>query len=125
MRPELHKEMENLALLNPEMDNFLRKQGLEYDIRVDGFRAMKGYWPKSDALAFGAWAIDCYKKKGEIRMTSQEQVQLARYKEATIRADDTIAALERTVLVQREVIDLLHIQIGRMERQMEELRAAL
>ena len=53
------------------------------------------------------------------------RVSLAKYKEASIRADDTIAALERTVTVQREVIDLLHQRIGQMERQMEELRAAL
>ena len=58
-------------------------------------------------------------------MTPQEQVQLARYKEATMRADETIAALERTVTVQREIIDLLHAQIGRMENQLQELRAAL
>lgn len=58
-------------------------------------------------------------------MTPAEQVSLARYKEATIRADETIAALERTVTVQREVIDLLHAQIGRMENQLQELRAAL
>ena len=63
MRPELLKELEILGLLNPQLDNVLRQQGLEYDIRVDGFRAMKGYWSKSDALAFGAWAIDCYKKR--------------------------------------------------------------
>ena len=58
-------------------------------------------------------------------MTPQEQVQLARYKEATMRADETIAALERAVTVQREVIDLLHAQIRKMEGKMEELRAAL
>jgi uncharacterized coiled-coil protein SlyX len=58
-------------------------------------------------------------------VTPQEQVQLARYKEATMRADGTIAALERTVTVQREVIELLHEQIRKMEGQMEELRAAL
>lgn len=58
-------------------------------------------------------------------MTPAEQVQLARYKEATVRADETIAALERTVTVQREVIDLLHAQVGRMESQLQELRAAL
>lgn len=53
------------------------------------------------------------------------RLSLAKYKEASIRADDTITALERTVTVQREIIDLLHAQIARMERQMEELRAAL
>ena len=53
------------------------------------------------------------------------RLSLAKYKEASIRADDTIAALDRTVAVQREVIDLLHAQIGRMESQLQELRAAL
>jgi hypothetical protein len=58
-------------------------------------------------------------------MTPQEQVQLARYKEATVRSDDTIIALEKVIVAEREVIDLLHKQIGKMEHQMEELRAAL
>lgn len=58
-------------------------------------------------------------------MTPQEQVLLARYKEATVRSDDTIIALEKVIVAQREVIDLLHKQIGKMECQMEELRAAL
>ncbi len=58
-------------------------------------------------------------------MTPQEQVLLARYKEATVRSDDTIIALEKVIVAQREVIDLLHKQIGKMEHQMEELRAAL
>lgn len=53
------------------------------------------------------------------------EVMLARYKEAVVRSDDQIAALEKVISAQREVIDLLHAQIGRMERQMEELRAAL
>ena len=53
------------------------------------------------------------------------RVSLAKYKEASIRADDTIAALDRVVTAQREVIDLLHAQIGRMENQLQELRAAL
>ena len=58
-------------------------------------------------------------------MTSNEQVQFARYKEAVVRSDDTIAALEKVVAAQREVIDLLHAQIGKMENNLEELRAAL
>ena len=58
-------------------------------------------------------------------MDAAMRVSLAKYKEATIRADDTIAALERTVTVQREIIDLLHAQIGRMENNLQELRAAL
>jgi uncharacterized coiled-coil protein SlyX len=58
-------------------------------------------------------------------MTNTEQVQFARYKEAVVRSDDTIAALEKVIAAQREVIDLLHKQIGKMEHQMEELRAAL
>ena len=53
------------------------------------------------------------------------RVSLAKYKEASIRADDTITALDRVVTAQREVIDLLHAQIGRMENQLQELRAAL
>lgn len=58
-------------------------------------------------------------------MTNHEQVQLAKYKEAVVRSDDTIAALEKVVAAQREVIDLLHAQIGRMESNLQELRAAL
>ena len=58
-------------------------------------------------------------------MTHEEQLQFARYKEATVRSDDTIMALEKVIVAQREVIDLLHKQIGKMECQMEELRAAL
>jgi uncharacterized coiled-coil protein SlyX len=58
-------------------------------------------------------------------MTLTEQVQFARYKEAVIRSDDTIAALEKVVAAQREVIDLLHAQIGRMEQQVEELKIAV
>ena len=58
-------------------------------------------------------------------MTPQEQVMFARYKESTLRSDDTIVALEKVVLAQREVIDLLHAHIGRMEGQLAELRAAL
>ena len=58
-------------------------------------------------------------------MTNTEQVQFARYKEAVVRSDDTIAALERVIVVQREVIDLLHAQIGKMEGELSELRAAL
>jgi uncharacterized coiled-coil protein SlyX len=58
-------------------------------------------------------------------MTPQEQVMFARYKESTLRSDDTIVALEKVIVAQREVIDLLHKQIGKMEHQMEELRAAL
>jgi len=58
-------------------------------------------------------------------MTHEEQLQFARYKEATVRSDDTIMALEKVIVAQREVIDLLHKQIGKMECQMEELRAGL
>ena len=46
------------------------------------------------------------------------RLMLAKHREASARADDTIDA-------QREVIDLLHARIGQMERQIEELRAAL
>ena len=60
------------------------------------------------------------------------RMTLAKHREASARADDTIsaqcetiAAQQLTIEAQREVIDLLHQRIGQMERQMEELRAAL
>ena len=60
------------------------------------------------------------------------EATLAKYREACARADDTIDAQRETIAsqritmeAQREVIDLLHARIGQMERQMEELRAAL
>jgi len=63
---------------------------------------------------------------------STPEVLLARYKESSIRADDTIdaqrdaiAAQRLTLEAQREVIDLLHAQIGKMESNLQELRAAL
>jgi len=65
-------------------------------------------------------------------MNPQQDVMLARYKEAAARADDTIdaqreaiAAQRLTMETQRQVIGLLHERIGQMERQIEELRAAL
>lgn len=65
-------------------------------------------------------------------MTPAEQVQFARYKEATLRADSTItaqrktiAALNVTLQTQRHLIDLLNEQVRKTEGQMEELRAAL
>ena len=60
------------------------------------------------------------------------RLMLAKHREASARADDTIDAQRETIAsqritleAQREVIDLLHARIGQMERQMEELRAAL
>lgn len=53
------------------------------------------------------------------------EAKLAALREASVRADDTIAALQTVITTQREVIDLLHAKIGHMERQMDELRAAL
>ena len=65
-------------------------------------------------------------------MTREELVQLAKYKEASARSDDTIDALRETIAAQhltmeaqRDVINLLHAKIGKMEGQLEELRAAL
>jgi hypothetical protein len=65
-------------------------------------------------------------------MTQEEQVQFARYKEATLRADDTIDAQGKTIgaykitmQTQRELIVLLQEQIRKMEGQLAELRAAL
>ena len=54
-----------------------------------------------------------------------EATMFARYKEAAIRADETISALQTVIAAQRQVIDLLHAKIGQLERQMDELRAAL
>lgn len=57
---------------------------------------------------------------------------LAKYREAALRADDTIVALraavgahEHTMAAQRMVIDLLSERIGRLEREASEMRAAL
>lgn len=65
-------------------------------------------------------------------MTQEEQVQFARYKEAVVRADNTItaqrktiAALNITLQTQRHLIELLHEQIRKTEGQIEELKAAL
>jgi uncharacterized coiled-coil protein SlyX len=65
-------------------------------------------------------------------MTMNVEAKLAALREATVRADDTIQAqataigsLQLTITTQREVIDMLHAKIGHMERQMDELRAAL
>jgi len=62
---------------------------------------------------------------------STPEVLLARYKEASVRADDTIeaqrsaiAAQRLTLEAQREVIGLLHEQIGRLESELAERRAA-
>ena len=77
------------------------------------------------ALVWAAEISAAYILGKEKHMTPQEQVLLARYKEATVRSDDTIIALEKVIVAQREVIDLLHAQIGRMEGQLGELRAAL
>lgn len=60
------------------------------------------------------------------------RMTLAKHREASARADDTIDAQRETIAAQRitmeaqrEVIDLLHAQVGRMESQLQELRAAL
>lgn len=58
-------------------------------------------------------------------MTPQQEVLLAKYREASTRADDTIFAMEATIRAQREVIDMLHAQIGKLEQQASELRAVL
>jgi hypothetical protein len=58
-------------------------------------------------------------------MTPQQEVMLAKYREASARADDTIFAMEATIRAQREIIDMLHAKIGQLEQQASELRAAL
>jgi len=68
----------------------------------------------------------------EKHMTNEEQIQFARYKEAVMRADDTIDAQGKTIgaykvtlQTQRELITLLQEQIRKMEGELGELRAAL
>ena len=58
-------------------------------------------------------------------MTPQQEVLLAKYREASTRADDTIFAMEATIRAQREVIDTLHAKIGQMESEASEMRVAL
>lgn len=47
-------------------------------------------------------------------MTPQEQVQFARYKEAVVRSDDTIAALERGQAQQEQRLKALQAEIERL-----------
>lgn len=63
---------------------------------------------------------------------SAPEVLLAKYREAAVRADDTIVALraamraqEHTISAQREAIKLLSMRIGRLESEAEELKAGL
>ena len=59
-------------------------------------------------------------------------VLLAKYREACSRADDAIDAYRdatrsqgETIAVQRQIIQMLHQHIGRLEQQVEELKAGL
>lgn len=54
-----------------------------------------------------------------------EATMFARYKEAAIRADETISALQTVIAAQRQVIDLLHAKIGQLERELFEVKGAL
>ncbi|MEY5100852.1 MAG: hypothetical protein RJA36_3571 [Pseudomonadota bacterium] len=56
---------------------------------------------------------------------STPDVLLAKYKEASFRADETIEALTETVKTQREIIDLLHQRLGDLDKTIHELRGAL
>lgn len=53
------------------------------------------------------------------------EAMLAKYKKAAVRADETIEALNDTVKVQRQVINLLHEKIGAMEKEIAQLQEAL
>lgn len=53
------------------------------------------------------------------------EVMLAKYKEASIRSDETIEALQKSLQLQDTVITMLHAEIARQERVIEELKAAL
>lgn len=56
---------------------------------------------------------------------SNTEVMLAKYKEASFRADEMIEALQRTAELQQTVIEMLHKEIGRLERLIGELKAAI
>jgi uncharacterized coiled-coil protein SlyX len=58
-------------------------------------------------------------------MVMNIEAMLAKYKEASVRADETIEALNDTVKVQRQVINLLHEKIGAMEKEIAQLQEAL
>ena len=102
----------SLEFLN-RMDGYLCDMGMRYDISVDGFRPHAGYWSKNNVIHFAELACQA------------NEVQVARYRGAYDRKNQAIGALEKVIETQREVIDLLHAQIRKMEGQMEELRAAL
>ena len=53
------------------------------------------------------------------------EVQLAKYKEASVRADEMIDALQNHVQLQQELIQMLQKEVDRLERLIEELRAAI
>lgn len=50
---------------------------------------------------------------------------LAKYKEASVRADETIEALQRSVQLQDTVINMLHAEVNRLQQLVSEMRAAL
>jgi len=53
------------------------------------------------------------------------EVKLAKYREAAVRADDTINALSKLVETQQAVIALLHDKIGQMDKEMRQLGEAI
>lgn len=95
------------------MDGYLDHMGMRYDIKVDGYRPLAGYWSVNNAHKFAELACQA------------NEVDFAKYKAAYDRKNEAIAALEKVIAAQREVIDLLHAQIGRMEQQVEELKIAV
>lgn len=50
---------------------------------------------------------------------------LAKYKEASVRADETIEALQRSVQLQDTVISMMQAELNRLQQLVAELRAAL
>lgn len=56
---------------------------------------------------------------------SNPEVQLAKYKEASFRADEMIEALQRNAELQQTVIEMLQKEVDRLERLIEELRAVI
>lgn len=50
---------------------------------------------------------------------------LAKYKEASVRADETIEALQRSVQLQDTVISMLQDEVRRLQQLVAEMRTAL
>jgi len=50
---------------------------------------------------------------------------LAKYKEASFRADETIEALQKSLQLQDTVITMMQAELSRLQQLVAEMRAAL